>query len=544
MPEVPEVPEVPEAVARAPSRRTALTGRRSAPMRSPRPRTPPEPPAEASAHALTKLRPFLSVVAIGLLGAHLALAREAFTMPIRLLFALPGLFVLAELDRYLATARRSELPFNVVGLIYFYIPFSFPVFFDIKFFDISGPVSFTEHARSSAAIAVALGVLCLYAGMRAGEVCAPQVRPLMLGLLPSPRMPSGFPHAVLACGALVIAFEGVRTTSPGSIPPTLHLFLFSTLSVELAMGLPIVSSELFRGRWDRFTAPALMLIGWSFGLIRGNLEPVFRLGMPFVGARWAYARKFSISLLAAGAMIYVVFQPIKQDFRSQVWGREEAATYSDRLDAWSKAFDNFFSRDSNQDKVEESTIGRIAELDAVMHAFDMVPGQVQFIDGAGWVSILTGPIPRFIWRDKPVTQDSFEQQYARIFHRQTEEGARSTAILLPLLVDGYWNFGWPGVMFVCSAIGLWVGICQKLWSGDHWALNAAGVAVLSRLNIQGHLGGVYNGLFQSIVGIVIACWSVYAVAALISPKFDGAPSGPPVPQRGGAPRAAGRRLVR
>lgn len=525
----------------------ALPRPRGAPWRPPPALARPasaEPAAGAPNHALTNLRPFLSVAAIGLLGAHLAFSREAFALPLRLLFALPGLLILAELDRYLATARRTELPFNVIGLIYFYISFSFPSFFDIKFVDISGPVTFTEQARSSTAIAVALGAFCLYAGMRAGEVCATQLRPLMLGLLPPSRLPSGFGRAVFTYSAVVCVFDAILTTAPGLIPPSLYLFLVFTVSMELAMALPIVSPEFFRGAWERFTAPALMLIGWAFGLFRGNLEPVFRLGMPFVGARWAYARKLSLGLLAAGAMIYMIFQPVKHDYRSQVWGRQEAATYSDRLDAWSSAFGTFFSRDANEDKVEESTVGRIAELDAVMHAFDMLPGQVQFIDGAGWVTILTGSIPRFIWKDKPITKDSFEQQYAHIFHRQTAEGARSTAILLPLLVDGYWNFGWPGIIFACAVVGLWVGICQKLWSGDHWALNAAGIAVLSRLNIQAHLGAVYNGLFQSIAGLIIACWSIYALAALISPKRDGEPAGQPVAQRGGARRPQGQRPAR
>ncbi len=154
----------------------------------------------------------------------------------------------------------------------------------------------------------------------------------------------------------------------------------------------------------------------------------------------------------------------------------------------------------------------------MIHAFDMLPGQVQFLDGEGWLVILIGPIPRLIWPDKPTTRDMAEQRYATIFHRQTEEGARTTAIVLPLIVDGYWNFGWPGIAFACTAMGLWVGICQKLWSGGHWALDAMGIANLSRLTVHAHLNGVYGGLFQSTVGLFVACWAIYWAAGLVSPK--------------------------
>jgi len=480
-----------------------------------RPPLPPRADAASEGRFAIKARPAITASAVFLVGAHLVFSRAELSFLNRFLLAIPALIFFWELHRFLARDEERILPFNVVGLFYFYIPFSFPAFFDIQFFDISGPVNFTDQARASAATAVAFGGLCLYGGMRAGELLGVRLRPSMLGLLPPPEVPSAFPRAVLWYGAACVLLAVVQISAPGAIPGTISLVVFMLISVELAMALPMVKPEMFQGQWSRYAAIGFMLMGWATGLLRGMLEPVFRLGMPFVAARWAFARKLSIALILAGAAVYLVFQPAKSTYRAQIWGRDQVG-YTERVEAWNFAFSNVFSREDSQDQVQSSTISRIAELDAVFHAFDMMPGQVQSLDGEGWVPILTSPIPRFIWRDKPTTATSAEARYSVVFRRQSEEGAKTTAIVLPLLVDGYWNFGWPGIAFACGMVGLWVGICQRIWSSAHWALEAMGLVQLARLMTHGQLNAVYGGLFQSIAGLLGACWGVYWLAGFLS----------------------------
>jgi hypothetical protein len=227
-----------------------------------------------------------------------------------------------------------------------------------------------------------------------------------------------------------------------------------------------------------------------------------------------------VRLVGGILTVYLIFQPIKHDFRSAVWRARDTASisYSDRIDAWVTAFTDFWVRDTRQteDEAKDSTIGRLSELDPVLHAIDVVPIRVQPLEGKGWLPILTSPIPRIIWRDKPTTSTLLEQRYAVVFRRQTEQGARGTAILLPLLVDGYWNFQWLGIPIACFMMGLWVGACQKIFSGPHWALRAMGVAHLARLVAQGPVAGVYSGLFQHVTGLILACWLVYGVAKALS----------------------------
>jgi hypothetical protein len=497
----------------------------SPPPPSPRPplprrpfvRTPPRVPLPSQDRAAQGLgaKQWLGLGAVVLLLVHLAFGRAEFALPVRFLVATPGLLLIWEIYRYLDQDVKRELPFNALGLLYFYIAFSFPALFELQFFDLGGPVTFTDQARFSGGAAVAVGSLFMYGGIRAGETLGMNLRPGMISLSPPRALPPAFGRALTWYGALTAFVAVIYVSAPSLIPGTLAMVLTVTICFELALGMAMAHSELLTGPWSRHFTLGLLAAGWAGGLIRGVLEPVFRLGIPYLAGQWSFHRKISFRLLAAGAVIYLVFQPIKHDFRSQIWGRTQVG-YGERVEAWGFALNTFFSRDDKQEQVQDSAVARVAELDSVIHAFDMLPGQVQQLDGSGWLPILTAPIPRLIWRDKPTTQEGAEQRYAITFRRQTEEGARTTAIMLPLLVDGYWNFGWPGIAFACGMVGLWVGFCQKLWSADHWALQAMGVAHFSRLSVQAHLGAVYSGLFQSLTGLLLACWAVYWLAGLLS----------------------------
>ena len=147
----------------------------------------------------------------------------------------------------------------------------------------------------------------------------------------------------------------------------------------------------------------------------------------------------------------------------------------------------------------------------------LLPGRVQFAGGGGWLNILYAPIPRLFWANKPTTDD-FEQSYSIIFNRQTQLGAQSTSILMPLLVDGYWNFGWPGIVFVTFIVGIWVGVCQKMYAVKHWALQAMAVGQLSQLEIIGSLAVTYSGVTQHVIGPIISSWLVYWLARFFSSR--------------------------
>lgn len=495
------------------------------PQPKPRPRLPPRrlgvAPVVSANRAptwLLQLSPILTLVAIVLVLAHGLIARAQLDVIGRMLLAIPGLILIGEIYRYAKKPGDRELPANVIGLLYYYVAFSFPAFFNLTFFDLSGPVTFSERAYTLAPMCIGGGVLFLYLGMRAGEGLGIRVRPAFQSMVPPIEVSPAIENATYwyagICTLLMVSFVSAPTLIPGEI----GVFVTTTMAFDFCVGLTVVLPDHFKGKWSKHASVVVLLLGSVGSLIRGVLDPALRLGIAGVAGRWANSRQVAFRLVTTFLALYLVFQPIKHDFRQQIWrARDQSSvTFTDRLNAWTSAFSEFWSRENTQSETQDAAISRLAELDAVLHAIDVLPGHVEPLQGQGWIAALSSPIPRLIWKNKPTTMSSVDQRYAVVFKRQNEIGARNTAILLPLVVEGYWNFEWIGIGISCFVMGMWCGILQKLFAGPHWALRAMGIAHLSRLVAQGPVSGLFSGLFQHVIGLLLAAWIVYGIEKLLS----------------------------
>ena len=139
-------------------------------LRPPPPARALRPVADLVPAWVVKLSPILTMAAVFLVAAHAFLARTQLDPIARLLLSIPGVILLGEGYRYAKNPGDRELPANVIGLVYYYVAFSFPAFFEMIFYDMRGPVAFSERAYSLGSAAVAMGGLFLYGGMRAGEL--------------------------------------------------------------------------------------------------------------------------------------------------------------------------------------------------------------------------------------------------------------------------------------------------------------------------------------------------------------------------------------
>lgn len=450
--------------------------------------------------------------ALAVIPAHLLFAVEAHSTQVRLMTAVPAVVLILETRRYLED-EAGELPFLVLALLQYYVAFGFGVFFDLKFYDLSGPVNFSEDARNLGAAAVALGAISLWAGARLGRVVATGLQPWFVRLMPSAQLPEQADKAVYIYAAATIFFSVVILFFPSAVPSAFGQIVVIGFSVPLAIGFAIVRPPRALGtRLPQLLAAITM----ALSMLSGSLDTLFRAAIGYVAGRWAAVREVSIRVAAAVVVLYAVTQPVKGAFREKVWFNVrpgETVGVAERVSAWNNAYSGYFDDHSTQS--EEGGMSRMSELGAVMHAFDMVPSRVSYLDGSGLAPALYSPIPRLLWANKPTTNETV-QRYAVIFGRQTEMGARSTAINLPLLVEGYWNFGWPGVAFVCIALGLWLGMSQRMLCGDHWAMRATGIANITGISVASSVVLTYSGLFQLITGRVAICWAVFWLATLLS----------------------------
>jgi len=441
---------------------------------------------------------------------HLFFGRTDFELRDRVLAMIPLFPLLWEIHRFHKVPRGSQLPFAAYALLINYITFSWPALFNTVFIDLSGPVTFSDDARFQGTAAVALSSVIIYAGILLGELMGRALRPWLLRVSPPAEVPATYPHAVgLYALGCVVATQSVTLGS--HYPAAVSVLITMSFSITFVIGATLAKPSMFRGPWSRYLVGALVTIGILSGLLRGVLEPLFRLTTTLIAVRWAHIRRFSFAAVVVMMGLYTILQPAKAQFRAQTWvirGDQQAAGYTDRVTAWTTAISDIWTgRDAGQ-STGDAAVNRFLELDPVLHAFTMLPGRVRPANGEAWMHILYSPIPRLVWPDKPNSND-LSLNYGVAFRLQSELGARSTTILMPLIVDGYWNFGWPGIVFVSLLAGLWVGVCQTLYTGDHWALTASAVAQFSLISVTGSFALLYAGITQQLLGPIIASWMIY-----------------------------------
>jgi hypothetical protein len=509
MSDIPE-PEKPSASPVGP----AVTARPRPPLL--RRRSSPRPAARPA--VFPRLRLLIYFGGAILVAVHLVFGRDDFDLADRALAVIPLFPLLWELQRFLNRPSSPQLPFGVFALLMNYVNFSWPALFYKPFADLSGPMSFSPSVRFAGTSAVALNSLCIYAGLRLGEVAGTALQPSLLRIYPPAEVPSSFARAlgIYALMSMAATEVGALGVYPGAVSALIAM----SMSLTYVIGATRANPESFRGPWSRYLGWGAVAYGSLSGVLHGTLEPLFRLATTVMAARWVYARRFSVAGVVALLAVYALLQPAKGKFRAQIWttrGAQEAPSYTDRVNAWTSSIDDLWSgRDAAQTS-GDAAVSRFLELDPVLHAFAMLPGRVTPAEGQAWMNILYSPIPRIVWPDKPTTTD-LTLNYGVAFNLQSTVGARTTAIMLSLIVDGYWNFGWPGIVFVSVLAGLWVGICQTMYTSNHWALRASAVAQFSQISITSSFALLYSGIVQLICGAIIASWMVYLLARLLAPK--------------------------
>ena len=309
-----------------------------------------------------------------------------------------------------------------------------------------------------------------------------------------------------------------------SLPTVIAQAVATILSGELLIGLTIAAASRATGRSAVRLERAAILVAAAVGgagILGGALRQAFTAAAAYVGGAWALLRRPSLAAVGLALGVYFIMNPAKAEFRKSVWhaGAEEAMSLVDRLTVWTDALESFWLTDDEDEERRANrnlgSVDRMSQLNAVSHGFYYCPRFTPHREGKEWLYILTAPIPRFIWPNKPTTKET-RSVYTRVFNRQSDR-AKSNFVF-PLLVDGWWNFGWGGVVFVTVLIGLWLGFATALFTVRHWALSAIGIYNLALVATYVRLGYTYGSLAQNVLGPVITCWGVYIVATLVTKR--------------------------
>ncbi len=150
-------------------------------------------------------------------------------------------------------------------------------------------------------------------------------------------------------------------------------------------------------------------------------------------------------------------------------------------------------------------LNRLGELSFVIQT---TGEQIPFIGGETYLPILTKIIPRALWPDKP--QETFGQYFGHRYRIIADHDLK-TSVNLPIIVEGYINWGWLGILFSASLMGLLMRVLWEEWIGKHAAVGNVVLGTIMVMNtpFQGSnlslvLGGIlFGGIVYWIMELVI-----------------------------------------
>jgi hypothetical protein len=114
------------------------------------------------------------------------------------------------------------------------------------------------------------------------------------------------------------------------------------------------------------------------------------------------------------------------------------------VDASSQLVRNMFSNEADDP-------GDRGFLDQFACAVALIDDNGKFYYGAPYLAIVTLPIPRFMWKEKPGLAD-FMEDFSRPWRPMKGSG-----MILTFLGDAYANFGYVGLILMPALIAYWLG---------------------------------------------------------------------------------------
>ena len=169
-----------------------------------------------------------------------------------------------------------------------------------------------------------------------------------------------------------------------------------------------------------------------------------------------YYKKVQIIFASTICVFYFLFNPVKMEYRSIVWGVEQDKSLSSMINnsalflslAYEYVDRMGYSSDFSVSQMDSmARINHIFEFAAVI---DETPNRIPYWGGETYKPLVTMFIPRIIWQNKPEEKvgQSFGHRYG--FINPTDD---VTSWNLPWITEMYANFGSVGVVFGMTLVG-------------------------------------------------------------------------------------------
>jgi hypothetical protein len=240
------------------------------------------------------------------------------------------------------------------------------------------------------------------------------------------------------------------------------------------------------------------------GLVAGLIVIFISIGLVFWVSKVKIA-PVSVLLFILISVGILSLKGIIGDFRKVVWGDDK-----DQLSRLQKV-ELLLDLAQEQSSVNQANKNILAGgIDAMLirsnlsntfaYTWQLTPKAVPYWDGGSYKSILTFFIPRFLWKDKPKSNNGQEFGH-RYFILDVQD--KSTSVNLPIMIEFFINFGEKGIFIGMLFLGLSCAFIEMFFlSKPHnTLLQLKGIVLLYPLfNIESDLTLLFSGLlFNAIV---------------------------------------------
>lgn len=320
------------------------------------------------------------------------------------------------------------------------------------------------------------------------------------------------PNRIQILAWSLLSFRVLMIVIPDAMTiPTLRLFVVMSPFITIGL-LMMLSMKGYLGIGQRVLLYGVVLpFEFAVRLNTGAVyEPVLLLIFLFL-VRWVISRKINFSLIAAGAIVYMLFNPIKFEYRDVVW-RSSAGQQMSGLDKFSLFLElaaNYWLSDQvASEEVRSNLLTRLNHLAMATVAVENTPKVIPYWNGESLELGLVAFIPRFLWPNKPSLTfgNQFGVRYGILY-----EGNTDTTVNLTWVVEFYINYGYPGVIVGMAFVGVAFALLERWYSTPGTSLIDVIIPLSTTFTLvypESNLVSMWGGVLTGTLAFYGLAWSM------------------------------------
>jgi hypothetical protein len=303
-------------------------------------------------------------------------------------------------------------------------------------------------------------------------------------------------------------------------PESSYEAVLRLLASQFQIGITLLAFEVFSAPQASRTNGRLLLL-WIcasaavlLALTGGSLEGVVIPIVLVLVVRWQVRAKFPFILAASAAVLFLVLNPLKQEYRERAWyGDYGGSSITQRLGLWAQLIGERLQGKSSE-VVEEpqgfrEAVERIDLLHKFVHVRTRTPEEIPYLGGVSYEYMLYSYIPRFMWPEKPLATEATDLVDFTYGFRSPLEEDKGTKIAIGQIAEAYANLGVTGIVVVMLIQGIFFALLNHVLNGPQSVGSraiylAVMVAFLNGIGTSAVI--LFGALIQFVVASAILIW--------------------------------------